>query len=379
LSDVPPPEETPQPPAEPPEEVPPAPTEPASAAEPAAAEPAAAEPEAVAEREADAEPPPAAEREAAAEPEVAAYTPPPEPGSFGQPAEPPPPVARRRGRGGLLAFVLIVVLIVVAVLAYVGVGYAYGQGKLNSASDAYNKVVNDQNSLNDTVNGVNSKLIDLSSASTSDFQAAKPVIQDFVTKSQSAQTQIAQDDASLASADSDLNQNQWLTLINKSRFDNAHAKITHLRKSLSDAKTLTADYVQLGNFLAAFLDVGIDSGNADTKLGSNDLIGGSAALQQLKADTAKAISLDKAPGLPPEMDAFLKDTQTLATDASDLINAAASGDTATFNSDLAKVDADTKKIATYNFSTIEASITGFYKPLIDDYNSEVDKANKISV
>ena len=319
--------------------------------------------------------PPAAQSEAApapapgvgAEPGYpSAYAPPP-----GYAAGPPP----RRSSLPLIAGVVIAVLVIAAIGAYVVGGYAYASTRLSSANSSYNKSVDHLNSLNDTINGLNDKLTNTNAASASagDLQTDKTAIGQIVTKSQAAQGQIDQDDASLARSESGLNENQWLTLVRKSDIDKALTRIGHERKALAIAKKLTADYVEIGTFYQTFFDVAVDIDTLGTKAQASDVSGASAADEKLKTDTAKAISEDKAPGLPAEVDTFLKQVASLANDFSALVNAK---DTATESAAETALESDATKIQGTDFNKISTAIQSYYQPLIDSFNAEVDKANK---
>jgi hypothetical protein len=309
----------------------------------------------------------------AAEPEPAAEAPAPYPYS----APPPAPARPARSMRPLLAIIVAVIIVIVAVIGYAVAGYAYSQSRLSSSRDAYNSVVGNENKITDAVNGLSTKLTgaNVANASSADLKADQTVVGQLVTQSQAAQSQIAADDAKLAKAESDLKQNQWLTVISKSDIDKTTTRIGHLRKAMADAKTITADYVQIGNFYQAFLDMALDFDTIGNTTSSSDLTAVGAAIQKLKTDVAKAISLDKAPGLPTDMDAFLKDVQAVANDFSNVINTAASGDSSAFDTAVSKLNADTAKLDTFDFNKMANAIDAFYKPLIDDYNSEVEKAN----
>ena len=275
--------------------------------------------------------------------------------------------------GALLAIIVIVVVVIAALGAYIVGGYAYATSTLNDAKSTANKVVDHMNSLNDTVNSLSDKLTGAGLTSTSsDLQSDKAIVTQIVTKSQAAQGQIDQDDASLAQAQSKLNQSQWLTLTRKSDIDKELARIDHLRKALSIGKQITADYVQVGTFYEAFFDVAVDADTLGNKAQAGDVTGASAADEKLKTDTAKAISLDKAPGMPAEFDAFLHDVQNFANDFAAVVNAKTSAEEKAADQ---KLQADIKKIEGYDFSKISAQIEAFYKQLLDKYNSEVDQAN----
>lgn len=282
----------------------------------------------------------------------------------------PPP---RRGMGPLIAVILVAILVVVAVVAYAGIGYAYAQGRLNSAKDTYNSVIAHENTYADTVNAASS--ISSSAFNASSIADAKAKYADLVSKSQAAQPQIASDDSKLADADASLKQNSWLTLVSKSSLDKMSTKIGHLRNALAAAKEISADYVQLGTFYETLADAIGDLDTFTTKAQASDFTGATAAIEKLKTDTAKAITQDKAPGLPPEADTFLKDLQTVANDFSAVINAAVSGDESAYNAAVTKGDADVSKLQADDTNAIDAKTQAFYKPLIDKYNSEIDAAN----
>ena len=324
--------------------------------EPTAAEPPAAEP-------------PAAEAPAGESQAPAGYYPPPS----GEPAAPAP----RKRSGSLVAIIAVVVIVIVAVLGYGVGGYAYAQGKLNSAGDSYNSVVAHQNSLNDTINSLSSQITgsDLTTASSSSITQQKAAIQGIVSKSQSAESQIATDDASLANAESSLQENSWLTVLRKPDLDKTQTRIDHLRKALADAKTITADYVQIGTFYESLYDVVTDLDDVAAKAQAKDLAGATAANQKLKSDTDKAISLDKAPGLPPAVDSLLQGIKSLANDFAALLAAAAAGDSTGANNAEKALESDLTKIEAIDYTKIGTDIEAFYKPLIDAYNSEIDKAN----
>ncbi len=363
-SDAPPPEPPPEErrAPEPPAGQPPA-TEPPPAAEPPAAEPAAAE-SATPSEPTRVGPAP----ETPGPPQ--AYFPPP----MGQPGVPP----HRRGAGPLIGIIVVVVIVIVAVLGYGVGGYAYAGAKLNDAQDKYNAVVDHQNTLNDTLKSLDTSFPDVSgSASASSVTQAKANVSQMITKSQDAQPQIASDDGSLAAASSSLDQNSWLTVLRKPDIDKAHSRIDHLRKALALAKTLTADYVQVGNFEQALLDVVSDLDDLSAKASASDLTGADTADQKLKADIDKAISLDKAPGLPATMDQLLQALKALGNDFGTLISDAKSGNQAGAQAAENALMADATKIQAIDESKMDTDIKGYYDPLVAQYNSEINAANSV--
>src|ERR1700758_5414691 len=99
------------------------------------------------------------------------------------------PRRRRRSMAPIIAVVAVVVLVVVALLAYAGIGYAYSQGRLSSAKDAYNGVVDHVNKYTDAMNSLTDKLTKTnpSTASSADLQQTRTAVAQFVTSSQDAQ------------------------------------------------------------------------------------------------------------------------------------------------------------------------------------------------
>src|SRR5207247_10437197 len=111
----------------------------------------------------------------------------------------------------------------------------------------------------------------------------------------------------LGKADAVRKGNQWRTWPRKPDVDEESSRIGHARTALGVAKVITNDYVQIGNFYQPFIDVLIDPEPLGTKAQAQDLTGVAAADEKLKTDTTKAVSLDKAPGVPVEVDSFLHD------------------------------------------------------------------------
>ena len=290
---------------------------------------------------------------------------------------PAPPPRPPRSLGPIIAAAVIALVLIGSIVGYVVIGLAYAQSRLDSEGTAYKAVVDHLNTLTDTVNSL--KTVDTTSAASStaaSLQQGRTVVDKVVSSSQTAQSQISTDDASLASADASLKQNQWLTPLSRSRLDHASARIAHLRAALAAAKSITADYVQIGTFFQSFFDTLVDLDTLGTKSQATDLTGSAAADASLKTDVAKAIQLDKAPGLPAEMDSVLVQIQSLATDFAALVNAVGRSDSAGAQSAVAAVEADSTKLQAADFTGIGNQIDSFFQPLIDRYNSEVDKANQ---
>jgi len=279
----------------------------------------------------------------------------------------------------IVAAVVVVVVIVVSVIGYGVVGYAFASSRIAGAKNAYNTVVSHQNAITEEFNNLDKKMtaLSLSTATSSDLQQNRASYVQLVSQSESAEPTLTTDDAFLARAQANLNQNSWLTLIRRADLDQMSAKIGHERMALADAKAIAGDLVQLGTFYQAFYDSLIDLDTLTTKATASDFTGAAAAIGTLKSDINMALQLSDAPGLPPEMKLFLTDFQTLATDVGKLLNAVIGGDTNGVQADVKAVDADNTKIESYDFNKITAATKAFYQPLIDAFNTEASIANSM--
>jgi hypothetical protein len=310
----------------------------------------------------------------AAPAEPAPYAPPPDyaaPPGYGAPA-----AAAPRSRGPVLVAVIVVVVLILAIIGYVGAGFAVAAGQISSADKTLNTVITNENAITAQFNSSKANSALDTKATAAELQTNKTALGQLVSQSQAAQPTITSDDASLASAQDNLKNNSWLTALSRSSLDQKSAKIAHWRNALGSAKTITTDLVQLGTFLESYDDALIDVDNLITKGNANDFTGMASALGSLKTDVAKAISLAGAPGVPPDMKAFLTDVQTEGTDTTKLLNDAIAGaDNATLQADISAVDAAGTKVDAHDIIAINTAITAFYGTLIDAYNSEVSKAN----
>ncbi len=290
--------------------------------------------------------------------------------------EPPADAAPGPRNTRIIAAIVIVVL--VAVFGYAAAGFAFATSRLDGARNTYNAVVAHQNAITDTVNLFNTKFTTTNAAATaSDLKADRSLLDEVVSKSKAAETTSAADDALLASAQASLTDGSWLTVFNRSNLDHYSSKIGHERKALGDSKTLTGDYVLLATFYQSFFDALIDFDTVGNKIQASDFQGALAGVSTLQTDLGKALQASNAPGLPPEVHQFVVDFQTFATDEGMLLAAVNSSDVSAGQSLSPKVTADVTKLDSYDFTKIGNDIASYYTPLIDDYNSEISKANSM--
>ena len=270
--------------------------------------------------------------------------------------------------------IVIVVIVVIGIIGYAVAGFAYASSRVAGANRSLNTVISHQNSLNTTFKEIDTKFNGLSNSSTFDPKAAHTLIDQFVASSKAAGVAVDQDDTSLVTARASLDEQQWLTVLSKGSLDKETKRIDHARKGLASAKTIATDYVQDGEFLQSFLDAATDLDTLGTQSANADLAAAKATLMTMKTHVDKALSLSTAPGLPVELHDLMVDFQALDTDFGKLLDAAAAGDTNALTSAEQAVEKDATKISGYNFDKISTEINAYYQPLVDTFNSEMQKA-----
>jgi len=292
------------------------------------------------------------------------------------PADAAPPASSAPGSRTTRIIAAIIIVVLVAVFGYAAAGFAFATSRLDGARNTYNGVVAHQNDITDTVNLFNTKFTTTNTAATaSDLKADRALLDEVVSKSKAAEITSAADDALLASAQASLTDSSWLTVFNRANLDHYSSKIGHERKALGDSKTLTGDYVLLATFYQSFFDALIDFDAVGNKIQASDFQGALAGVSTLQTDLGKALQASNAPGLPPEVHQFIVDFQTFATDEGKLLAAVNASDVSAGQSLSPKVTADVTKLDSYDFTKIGNDIASYYTPLIDDYNSEISKAN----
>jgi hypothetical protein len=286
----------------------------------------------------------------------------------------PPRSGMSRGLRTTIVAIVIVVVVVIGVIGYALAGFAYASSRVAGANTNLNTVISHQNSLNTTFKDIDTKFNGLSSSASFDPKAARTLVDQFVANAKAAGTSIDQDDASLTSARASLEEQQWLTVLAKGNLDKEALRIDHARKGLASAKTIAADYVQDGMFLQSFLDAATDLDTLGTQSANADLPAAKATLATMKTHVDKALQLSTAPGLPVELHDLMVDFQALVVDFGKLLDAAAAGDNNAITSSEQAVEKDATKISSYNFDKISTEIDAYYKPLVDTFNSEMQKA-----
>ena len=267
-------------------------------------------------------------------------------------------------------------IILIAVLAYVAAGLVYTKVRLDAAQGAYRDAVDHQTAMAALVNSLNANA-DASGSVTSsaaELQKDHDVLVSWTQAAEGARLQIDIDDDLLADAGANLRQDPWLSPFSQSDFQRAASRIVRERRVLADARTIVVDYVQVGSFYVSLSDVLIDFYDVTGTSIAKNLDGTKAAIAKLRADAAKAIALDKSPGLAPEVDQVMRLIQRLGADMDRVLSAALARNLSAFNAAKAAGSADVARIRAVDTSQIVTKMKAFYAPLIDAYNSDAAAA-----
>jgi hypothetical protein len=269
---------------------------------------------------------------------------------------------------------VVVVIVLVGIIGYAIVGIAYASTRVASADRSLNTVISHQNDLNSTFKDIDKQFNGLSSTSTFNPTQSRVVVDKFVANSRAAGTMVDHDEASLVSARSTLDGQKWLTTLLRGGMDREAARIDHARKALTNAKSISADYVKDGEFFQAFLDSLVDLDGTLTLSANGDIAGAKASLPKLRADVDQGLQLSTAPALPDDVHSLMLDFVGLVAHFATLLDAVAANDNPTIVSAGRAVEADGTKIGSYDFTKISTGISAYYKPRVDAFNAEMAKA-----
>jgi hypothetical protein len=294
------------------------------------------------------------------------------------PTPPQPELGRGSGLGKRLRLtiiaIVIIVIVVIGIIGYAVTGLAYAQTRVGNADKALGTVISHQNNIESSFSDLSAKFKSLSSSGTFDPLQERQLFEQFVANETASTAIYDRDDASLASARATLGEQQWLTFLARANLDHEATRIDHARKALAIAKTAATGYVQVGQFFAALYDAELDFQTFSTQIATADFSGANKTLNTMKTHVDKGLQLSTAPSLPAELHALMGDFETLVSDFSKLLAAAAANDdTAVVNAENS-VQTDASKLTTYNIDDIMAKIAAYYKPLFDQIASELAKA-----
>jgi hypothetical protein len=265
-----------------------------------------------------------------------------------------------------------------AVFGYLGGGLIYAKLRLDDADGAYNTAVQDQDqdSIAQLINSFkgSSAPANAAAVSSAQFQHDRDVLAKWVTDSESARGQIAVDDQSLADATAGLGQDRWLIPMSVASFDRTSRRIAAERRVLADARPIVTYYVQVGSFFVSLIDIGLDFNSISASVRAGNLSAADYEITKVRADAAKAISFDKAPGLPPEADQVVRLMQVIDGDFSNVLNAGIARNASALNSAINVGRADIARLQAIDTTKLVTKIEAFYAPMIDAYHADVAKA-----
>jgi len=276
---------------------------------------------------------------------------------------------------GFWAVIITVVAAVVLLLAAIGygvAGYAFTSSRISDASGAITTANAHRVYVNATFDLMDQQVAAFN-AST-DLTMAKASAGELVNQSQTMSSTESGDGQALASVRSRLNEQQWLTPLNRGRLNAEARRLDHARTAVDTARTAASDYAQVGQFLQTYVQVLTDWDTLFADFGNKDFVGAASEDSSLQADITKALGETVAPGLPLEFHTFLVALQSYAADVGKLLNAIAGQDKAAFEAANSLVQADSAKLGAVDFSSTPAQIKAYYQPYRDDFNSEMDKA-----
>ncbi|HKB32674.1 MAG TPA: hypothetical protein VKF16_02305 [Candidatus Dormibacteraeota bacterium] len=294
------------------------------------------------------------------------------------PTPAPPEPAHRSGLSRRLlttiVAIVIAVIVVIGIIGYAVTGLAYAQTRVGNADKTLGTVISHQNNIDSSFSDLSAKFKSLSSSGTFDPLQERDLFQQFVANETASAATYDRDDASLASARASLGEQQWLTFLARANLDHEATRIDHARKALAIAKTAATGYVQVGRFFAALYDSELDFQAFSTQIATADFGAANTTLGTMKTHVDKGLQLSTAPSLPAELHTLMGDFETLVSDFSKLLAAAAANDdTAVVNAENS-VQADASKLTTYKIDDIMAKIAAYYRPLYDQVSSELARA-----
>jgi hypothetical protein len=291
------------------------------------------------------------------------------PGYYWSPQPVAPPPGRRSGPN--LVVLLSAVVVVLVLLAFAGgyliIGNTYASSRLSEARQALADTpqIDFTTQIGQTKGGF---VISLSGFDPNGFQRS---VKNFTDGVRQDGDQIAMHVTSLRSAQDHLVDSSWLTALSRSSLDRESTHIDHGLKALDQAKVITSDLQQDGQFFTAYAVALVDFEAYITAGNANDVAGAIAKVVQVKADFASALPLATAPGLPSGVRDYVNAFKTLIDDINDVIN---TSDATSRNAALAKAQAAGTALDAIDTTQFDSSIQSFYTPLISTYHAELDQA-----
>jgi hypothetical protein len=272
----------------------------------------------------------------------------------------------------IIAAVVAIVVVLIAIAGYAVAGYAFTSSRITDASGAINTANAHRVFVNTTFDLLDQQVTAFNNST--DLTMAKSDAAEVVNQSQTMSSTEVGDGQALASVRVRLNDQQWLTSLNRGRINAEASRLDHARKAVDTARTAAGDYVQLGQFLQAYAQVLSDWDLVASDTTNHDFVGAAAADTSMQADTRRALLASGAPGLPAEFHDFLTAMQSYSADVGKFLNAIATQNSAALDAADKLLTADSAKLEAVDFSGTPAKIKTYYQRFRDDFNSEMDKA-----
>lgn len=260
----------------------------------------------------------------------------------------------------------IVALLLVLGGGYGVAGYVSASNRLTTANHAVSAAVGHRKAFDDAPSTFTN--------SSSDATSLRPDADKFLQTWSDQSTTIEGDQAALASADSGLHQQEWLTVIRRGNLDTASTRIGHARKALAAAHVVATEHVKEGQVLQVYADLYNDLTTVATDAQGGDLAGARTASLKMVSDADHAMSLVSDPQFPPELQQLLTALKALGQDFVDYINAVIAGDQAALSSLMAKANADLASVEAVDTASMASKIDQYYQPYLDTYHSELSRA-----
>src|SRR5258708_26886767 len=267
----------------------------------------------------------------------------------------------------IIAAVVAVVVLVVAIVGYAVAGYTFTSSRISDASGAISTANAQRVYVNTTFDLLDHQVTAFSTST--DLTAAKSDAMEVVNQSQTMSLTEVGDDQALASVRARLNDQQWLTSLNRGRLTAEAGRLDHARNAVVTARTAAGDYVQLGQFLQAYVQVLTDWDMVSSDTTNHDVVGAASADTSMQAAATNALLAPAAPRPPCHCHDYLTALQSYSVDVGKFLNAIATQDPAALDAAGKLLTADTAKLDAVDFSAPPPPLTSYYQRYRYHFNS----------
>lgn len=263
-------------------------------------------------------------------------------------------------------------LVIVLGGLYALVGYSIASSHTSAAQAALDSTLGHRVDFSQSIANLDDGFVAFSATAFDPVQY-KTEVDGFVSSSRAQSANMAADDKQLESAARKLGDSRWLIALSTAGLDRAATRVQHARKALAAGKTITADYLQFGQFLEVYSQVLLDVGDVGSS-STTDLSAAMTTVSSLQTHVGSALGLSNAPGIPPEVHELLVDLQTVASDFQAALSALSANDDAAYATARAKGDKDLAVLGAVQTSKVGDEVNSFYQPYFDTYRQELQLA-----